>query len=520
MQFSRRKILAYGAAAGLVGVGGTHWMTGQSGAFDGGGHRSALRIPPLLEGTVRDGIKHFDLNVQSGTSRFLAGLDTPTIGINGAFLGPTLKLHDGDHVTMNITNSLSYDTTLHWHGLHVPAKADGGPHQVIKRGAKWSPSFEIQQKAALFWYHSHLMGKTGAQVNLGLAGLILVSDQESSGLALPSDYGIDDIPLIVQDRRFKADGSFGYVSSMHDTIMGFKGDVLLVNATMRPFLEVRRKRTRLRLLNGSNSRIYNFGFDDDRSFLQIATDGSLLERAVKRTRLRLAPGERAEIVVELEANRALKLMSYPDVSGGRGMMGGMMRGMVGNDETFEVLELRAGQLEDLGNSIPERLASIPNWKPDQAQRTREFQLSMQMMGGMMGMMRGRGMMGSGGMMGRRSNGDEMEDLMGINGKSMDMARIDEKVPAGAVEIWKIFNDTPLAHPFHIHDVQFRVLDRNGRAPEAHERGLKDTVLVDSGETVSVITQFGEYTDPDQPYMYHCHILEHEDAGMMGQFAVV
>jgi blue copper oxidase len=137
-----------------------------------------------------------------------------------------------------------------------------------------------------------------------------------------------------------------------------------------------------------------------------------------------------------------------------------------------------------------------------------------MMGGMMGMMRGRGMMGRG------PDRSGMDEPMGINGKSMNMNRIDEKVPAGAIEIWKIVNDTPLAHPFHIHDIQFRVLDRDGRPPGAYEYGLKDTVLVDSGETVRVITQFGEYADSDHPYMYHCHILEHEDAGMMGQFTIV
>jgi len=497
-----------------VAVGGTRWLAGKSNAFDAAGQRRPLRIPPLLEGTLRDGVKHFDMQIQSGISRFLPGRETPTIGVNGAFLGPTLRLHDGDLVAMNVSNSLPYDTTLHWHGMHVPAKADGGPHQVIKSGKKWSPSFEVRQKAALFWYHSHLMGETGAQVNLGLAGLILVDDKESGGLGLPSEYGIDDIPLVIQDRRFKADGSFAYVSSMHDEMAGFKGDTLLVNGTMRPFLTVKRSRTRLRLLNGSNSRIYNFGFNDGRSLLQIASDGSLLERAVKRRRLRLAPGERAEIIVDMASDQTIKLMSYPDEAGGRGMMGGMMRRMVGNDETFEVLEMRAGRLEDAGSSIPDRLASLPDWQPDQAQRTREFQLNMPMMGGMMGMMRGRGMMGRG------SHGGGMHELMGINGKSMDLKRIDERVPSGAIEIWKIVNDTPFAHPFHIHDIQFRVLDRDGRAPAAHEHGLKDTVLVDSGETVRVISKFGGYTDPDQPYMYHCHILEHEDAGMMGQFAMV
>ena len=129
------------------------------------------------------------------------------------------------------------------------------------------------------------------------------------------------------------------------------------------------------------------------------------------------------------------------------------------------------------------------------------------------------MMGRGHMMGRRGVSGHSGNLMGINGRSMDIDRIDERVPLGAIEIWSVVNDTPLAHPFHIHDVQFRVLDRNGKPAGAHEAGFKDTVLVDPGEIVRVIAEFADYADDKNPYMYHCHILEHEDAGMMGQFVV-
>jgi blue copper oxidase len=366
MQFSRRKVLILGAGAGVLGVGGAHLMSRHSLAFDVPRERRPLLIPPLVEGDLREGVRHFDLSVKSGTSQFLRGRDTPTIGINGAYLGPTLKMHEGDLVRLDVTNALSEATTLHWHGMHVPAKADGGPHQVIAPGATWSPSFQVKQKAALFWYHSHLMGKTGAQVNRGLAGLILVNDEQSSRLELPSEYGVDDIPLVVQDRRFNSDGSFQYVSSMHDVMMGFKGDTLLVNGTLHPFLEVQRSRTRLRLLNGSNARIYNFGFDDNRTMLQIATDGSLLEKPVKRRRLRLAPGERAEVLVDLKAGQAVKLMGYPDIGRGGGMMG-MMRGMIGNDETFEVLELRAGRPDNSERRLPEQLATLPVWQPRSSQ---------------------------------------------------------------------------------------------------------------------------------------------------------
>ncbi len=514
MSISRRRLLQVGLASGAAAVGGSYVWQAQARNSSRRPFTNALQIPPLLHGTPQaDGRKLFELEARSATTEFFKGTATPTIGVNGSFLGPTLKCRSGDQVTIKVSNKLAYDITLHWHGLHVPAKADGGPHQVIRPGASWSPSFEIKQKAALFWYHSHLMGRTGQQVNDGLAGLILIDDDESASLGLPSAYGIDDIPLVVQDRRFNRDGSFAYLTSMHDAMMGFQGDTILVNGTPAPYLTVRRQLTRLRLLNGSNSRIYNFAFEDGRSFTQIASDGSLLERPVRRKRLRLAPGERAEMLVEMRSDSSVVLMSYPDSVSGGGMMGRMMQGMAGNSETLRILELRAGKLEGSNSKLPERLAVVPNWQEAQADRTRRFRLDMPMMGGMMGMMRGRGMMGG------RGGSGMMRGEMGINGKSMDMGRIDEKVRLGAVEIWAISNPSPLAHPFHIHDIQFRILDRNGRAPGPHETGLKDTVLVDPGETVRVITQFSDFADPERPYMYHCHILEHEDAGMMGQFTV-
>ncbi|RTL71401.1 MAG: oxidase [Hyphomicrobiales bacterium] len=467
-----------------------------------------LSIPPLDNGRMEAGTRVFDLSLQAGNTEFFSGRPTPTIGVNGSFLGPTVRVRAGDAIGMRVTNALDIASTLHWHGLHVPAQADGGPHQVIAPGATWSPSFQIRQKAGLFWYHAHMMHRTGAQVNAGLAGLILVEDDEAASLGLPNEYGVDDIPLVIQDRRFRADGRFDYMSAMPDLMMGFKGDVILVNGTVAPELMLRRRRTRLRLLNGSNSRIYNIARSDGRSVHQIASDGSLLTRAVERRAVRLGPGERAEILIDVEPDSRLALISLPDDAGGRGpgMMG--MMGGGGNDERFQILALRAGRLEGSETRLPARLIEVPSWEVRKAERTRTFVLGMGMMGGMMG---GMGMGMRGGMGGM---------AMTINGKSMDMARIDEKVPLGATEIWEIRNATPLSHPFHIHDIQFRVLDRDSVPAGPHEHGLKDTVMVDPGETVRVITQFTDFADPNRPYMYHCHILEHEDAGMMGQFVVV
>lgn len=496
MTFSRRNFLM-GATATTIGF--LNLPRGHAVAAER--FANPIKIPALIEGKPGAAGKLYELGIGAGISKFLPGTSTPTIGINGPYLGPTIRCRVGDRVTLRVKNNLTEPTTLHWHGLHIPARHDGGPHQVVEPGTVWEPSFEIKQKASLCWYHSHMMEQTGEQVVRGLAGLFLIEDDESRALRLPSDFGVDDIPLVIQDRRFNTDGSFQYMSTMGDAEMGYQGDVILVNGTVDPHLVLRRQRTRLRILNGSNSRIYMLGRDDGADLLIIGSDGSLLERPARMRRVRLGPGERIELLVYMQPDRTVTLMSYPVVAGAMGSAM-MMRGMQGNSETFPIIELRAGPLETADVSILERLIQVPHWNPAQAARIRTFTLDMAMMG----------MMGT--------SAGTMEGPMGINGRSMDMDRIDVQVPLGSVEIWEIRNATPLIHPFHIHDVQFRMLDRDGAAPQPHELGLKDTVLVDPNSKVRVIAEFADFADPKQPYMYHCHNLEHEDSGMMGQFVVV
>ncbi|MEQ8192912.1 MAG: multicopper oxidase domain-containing protein [Rhodospirillales bacterium] len=454
-----------------------------------------LKIPALDKGTVRNGSRMFDLHLQKGNTQFLAkGAPTPTLGINGGFLGPTLSMRNGEKVVLNVTNRIGEPSTLHWHGFHLPAKHDGGPHQVIENGATWSPAFEIKQKAATFWYHSHMHHKTGEQVYRGLAGLIVVEDEESLSLDLPKTYGVDDIPLIIQDRAFNRDGSFRYVSSMHDVMMGMQGDTILVNGTVNPFLRAKTQKIRFRILNGSNARFYTLGFSDGRRFQQIATDGSFLPGPVETDRIVLAPAERAQIVVDIANDgRPLKLINLSGETQGGGMMGAMA------SRRFDILEIRPDGVLTNSPAVPGKLPELPRLRAQDAVKTRRFVLAMGMGPGMM--------MGGGG-------------RFTINGRAMDMKRIDETVKLGDTEIWEIRNDSPMTHPFHIHDIQFQILDRNGKPPAPGERGLKDTVRVHGGETVRVIARFEDYADPDRPYMYHCHILEHEDAGMMGQFVVV
>lgn len=267
----------------MGGSNGRWWSA--PGSVAGGrrcGRVNALNIPPLLEPVERNGKKVFVLTLQRGETEFFEGKKTATWGANGPYLMPTLRAGEGDEVQMQVTNQLGERTTIHWHGMHLPPAMDG-VHQIIEPGETWQPHWTVKQPAATLWYHPHLMGRTGPHVYNGLAGLFILDDANSMNLAIPEEYGVDDIPLIVQDREFTEDGQLEYRSDDGDLYgpTGMLGDTILVNGTHAPFIEAPGKLIRLRLLNASNARRYNFGFSDDREFHQIATDGGFLERPVR-----------------------------------------------------------------------------------------------------------------------------------------------------------------------------------------------------------------------------------------------
>ena len=481
--------------------------------------RNALKIPPLLEGVRRDGRLHYALQVQNGQSRFLPGLSTPTLGINGDYLGPTLRLRDGDDVSLDVSNGLSEITTMHWHGLHVPAIADGGPHQVIEPGASWSANFRVTQKAGPYWYHAHPKDYTGEQVYRGLAGMILVEDEESRGLELPGDYGVDDIPIVIQDRQFNSDGSFRYVTSPMDTMFGIHGDTILVNGTVNPHFVPTTRKVRFRLLNGSNARVYTLAFSDGRQFQQLGCDGGFLGQPLPMTELTLAPAERCEIVVDFSDGAPVNLISKPLPANSPYRMQGMMGRMHGqlSDQSFHILAIEPQSNLASSSELPPILTTVPDYESAGIDRVRRFELEMAMgmgMGGGRGP--GGGGPGGGGGRGMMMGGGQQ---FSINGRAMDMNVINERIPVGSTEIWEIHNNSMMMHPFHIHHGQFQVKERNGRPPHAHERAFKDTVKVAPGETVRVVMEFLNFADSENAYMYHCHILEHEDGGMMGQFVV-
>ncbi|AOM84090.1 multicopper oxidase family protein [Salisediminibacterium beveridgei] len=440
-----------------------------------------LPIPPVLEDeNPEDGKAEFTLTAQIGETEFYEGQPTETYGYNGDYLGPVLRVREGDEVTVNVENALEEETTVHWHGLEVPGEADGGPHSVIEPGGIWRPEFEIKQPASTLWFHPHPHHKTGEQVYKGLAGLLLIEDDASDGLDIPKDYGENDIPLIVQDKELKDDGTFDYNPGMQDIMMGLHGNTPLVNGAVDPYTEVPQGKMRFRVLNGSNARTYDFELSGGQSFHQIASDGGFLEKPVEMNNLTLSSAERAELIVD-----------FSDFEEGDQVE---LRGEGTRLMTFEV----TGE-DGFQTALPKQLVDIEQLDPADADVTRQF-----VMGG-------------------------MGPHVNINGRQMDMDRIDEEVTLNDIEVWEISNESQgmmggmmggmgergMIHPFHIHGIQFQVLDRNGEAPPENERGWKDTVLVQENETVRIIAKFSE----PGVFMYHCHILEHEDVGMMGQFEV-
>ena len=430
----------------------------------------ALPIPELLvDENPEEGVSDYYLNVQEGETSFVEGITTPTLGYNGNFLGPVIRMTRGDEVRMHVNNELRAATSVHWHGLEVPGAADGGPLQVIEPGAVWEPSFTVDQPAATLWFHPHVMGSTATQVYYGLAGLILIDDEHSEELNLPDDYGVNDIPLIIQDRSFQEDGSFFYYDNMMD---GVEGEHIMVNGAIEPYLDVDRVKMRFRLLNGANASNFNLELSDRSEFFQIATDGGLLESPVSMDALFITPGERMEIIIDFskyDQGETLELRSDGEL---------VMTFVVG-EETADTTE------------IPENLATIDRYDESEATEIKSI------------VMDGFGHMSS------------------INGRQFNINRIDDTVNLGETEIWEVTSESGMmmrgsrGHPFHIHGTQFLVLSRNGNDPPENEKGWKDTVFVDIGETVQIIVKFNH----QGVFMFHCHILEHEEAGMMGQLEV-
>ncbi|MFC7550259.1 multicopper oxidase family protein [Plantactinospora sp. GCM10030261] len=491
MRISRRALLRGAAVAGAVTVlpagamAGYVWTSAGRGNVGEVSFGRPLAIPPLAGG-VRDvrGRVRVELRLQAGRAELLPGKRTETWGVNGNYLGPTIRVRRGDTLAPVVRNTLPEATTLHWHGAELPAVSDGGPHQMVRPGEVWEPTWRMDQPAATLWYHPHPHGRTKEHVYRGIAGLLLVDDGMADGL-LPAEYGVDDIPLIVQDKNFRSDGGLDTTNINWGgfAVTGLLGSEILVNGVWGPVLEVRSERVRLRLLNAANARIFDFVFGDGREFHVVAGDAGLLAAPVPVDHLQLSPGERAEVVVGLRPGERVRLRSRPPDLGANPLFDRLS----GGDDEFDILELRAAADLRPAPPLPATLPAPARLPPPAGGRTE-----------------------------RRFTLGEFH----INGKVMDPARIDDVVSLGSTEIWRVRNDNTAPHNFHVHNAAFEVLEVSGRPPDPASRGRKDTVYVPPGVDVRLLVRFGQYPSPTWPYMYHCHLLAHEDAGMMGQFVVV
>ncbi|MCB0400470.1 MAG: multicopper oxidase domain-containing protein [Flavobacteriales bacterium] len=460
--------------------------------------QNPLNIPTTVSGA------NINLTLQQGTTTFFPPTVTNTMGANGSLLGPTMILEKDSFVSIVVDNQLADTTTIHWHGMHVAAVDDGGPHSTIAPGSTWNPQFTVMDKAGTYWYHPHLHMHTDEHVSKGIAGMIIVRDDEEANLNLPMDYGVDEFPIVLQTKGFDGSGQILVHTNLDTTVM--------VNGTLDPTLDLPAQVVRLRVLNGSSQRLYELGFSDNRQFSLIGTDGGLLTAPVNLTRYRMAPGQRADILVDLSSSlgQNFQLMSYASslpngVYGAAqpGMGPGATGSLVGytsnplNGSDYQLLDITVvAQTSNPVLSIPASLASYTPLQEGTENITRNLTFT------------------SAGTMG---------DLNGpflINGSSFNMSVINYTIPLNNIEIWSLTNQTPISHPFHIHDVQFFILDINGTPPPPEMQGFNDVVLVPSGMgNVRFIAQFNDFADDSIPYMYHCHMLTHEDDGMMGQFIV-
>jgi blue copper oxidase len=449
-----------------------------------------LWIPDTLSGT------HFDLVLKDTFKQLKVGNQTITGGINkDNFWGPTLFFQQGDTVHMNVTNKLNDTTTLHWHGMHLPAVMDGGPHQVIPPGALWQPYWKVNNQAGTYWYHPHLHEMTLEHIVKGLGGLIIVRDPVEAALSLPRTYGVDDIPVVLTSRRYDALNQFVTVATSY-------GDYMLTNGTPNAQVSLPKQFVRLRLLNVEVERAYDLGFSDGRTFYIIANDGGLLNAPIAATKVKLMVGERVEIMVDLSSDaigssfdlKAFNAGQPFGFPGGEPATGGEFGSLL-NNSNFGVLHINVVAPTTKPISVvPTTLAANVYWTSADATVTRNIAIT---------------------------NGNPGGAPFDLDNSPFKLNTINQYVALGTTEKWTISNNNVFGHTFHIHDVQFKIVDRNGSASAvgAHESGWKDVMYVPKGEKVSFVARFNDYADAVHPFMYHCHFANHEDGGMMGQFVV-
>ncbi len=535
----RRRFLQLSGLAALVGAGGSacNYLGGRRVDTSAREQQGAYDFDPTSEGSFQQKLfipgdsgpfgvldigGPLQINATAASFPILNGQASPfllyqTEQAGKAYQNPILRIESGSRFQATLHNALPEPTIIHWHGLRTSAAMDGGPASSIAPGSRYEYDFTVNNRGGTYWYHSHAHELTAEQAYGGLASFFLVEDEDQRRLskALDLRLGETDIPLVIQDKRFDGAGKMLYQPNMGDTMMGWLGDVILANLTPNAYLPVTGRIYRFRLLNGSNARIYRLAFHNGKkplNFSIVGTDGGLLERPYSVSEAFLAPGERLDVLFDAGQAQSgdtvfLKSLAFDAMENevGMGGMGGMRGGMRSSrlplGAEFNILKLSVMDSKSVAATLPEVLSKVSAIRSEGAPK-RKMELSMA----------------------------GMRFL--INGRTFRMGEIALEVKRGAVEIWSISNPvSSMPHPMHIHGFSFQVVERINspsqmsagsrfdRGRTASDLGWKDTVLVWPGETVNIAIDFAHDFPGSQDYVFHCHNLEHEDAGMMINYRV-
>ncbi len=470
MKLTRRNFLLGTAIATTSVATSRQNVFGRSGIFRSLASGNPLKIPPVITGG--------NLTIAAGKSEIFSGVQTDVYTINGSYPAPMIRIKKGEQFSAHITNNLSGDCVLHWHGFHLPAEMDGHPKFAIASGQSADITFPIINRAGTYFYHAHTDMRTAEQVYRGIAGMFIVDDDEDTALPLPK--GFYDIPLMISDKHFDDSKQLSYKPNALDLRGGFLGETILVNGTLDAYHNVAPTLYRFRVLNNSNARTYKLALSNDASFTVIGTDGGLIEKPVTVKSCFLAPAERLDILIDFSSYQPGTEITLKSIS--FSYDGPPSSSSVNEGAVLNILRFDVSGPGTTAAQLPAVLSTIVAYKEADAVRTRQFTLF-------------------------HSGSMHM-----INGLSFSMDRIDYTIPFGELEIWEFINNTTEIHPMHIHGLQFQVLDRSSSSVLlTNDLGWKDTVMVAGLDTVRVLVKFDTY---DGLFLLHCHNLEHEDHGMM------
>jgi len=542
---TRRKLLVTFAAAGAASLGGPLWRQSVFAAMDAGHKTAPVPAPPTAPtGQLTNRLR---LPGASGLYAAVAAKDVKQITVSEMnfdvlpklsspfwayvaevggkrLLNPTLLARPGDQIKLRMVNRLKQPTIIHWHGLTNDDRNDGTGMYLSEPGKSFDYSFTVRDRAAMYWYHPHPPYLTGEQTYHGLAGLLIVEDDDERKLvhALDLTLGVTDIPLVIQDRSFNFEGKLEYKLSREQMFMGFLGEEILVNLTTRPYFDAAQRIYRFRILNGSNARSYRLAFAQGARLLDhylIGTDGGLLEQPLKVRETFIGAAQRIDVLLDLRAASAnepvfLKSLAFDPMhnesvdektgkpavgaaQGGADHAAHAAAGALADGVEMLLLRINIKPSPEYKGKIPSQLSQLPKLAVAAGEPR------------------------------RLTLGQDRKGNWNINGWRFNMHETPVRVQRGARETWLLQNNrASMPHPMHIHGFQFRVLERRDSPAQVtalatrqkgllpQDFGLLDTVLVWPGESVRIALDFSHPFPGDQTYMFHCHNLEHEDTGMM------